>query len=147
MSDTVRKRGFLLALAAEAIVPALTGECSGRALDRFGPLIVDRWRDWMRNQPPGIQRSVLNELGELPPDRARVELTVALDRLASGLNTSDRATGLEYLAAIPRAAQRSLVLDHNTGARVLPRHQSPIDLETLLSLLPLHVPPYPPGSA
>jgi serine/threonine protein kinase len=165
MSAPVRKRGFLLHLAAEAVAPAVGG-CAGalaggpvggvagfvvgqfveRAINFFGQRIVQRWADWMHGQSRGVQFTALAELADLPPDRARKEAAEAVEQLAPDASPEDRAVAAEYLAAIPRAVQRSLVLDQVTGSMSLPAGQVPDDPRTLLRMLPVDAPPYPPGT-
>src|SRR5262249_35452587 len=63
-----------------------------------------------------------------------------------GAAAEDRAVAVEFLCAIPRTVQRSLVLDQVTGTMTLPAGLAPDDPRTLLRLLPTDVPPYPPGN-
>lgn len=144
MASPIRKRGFLLTLAAEAVVPAVT-DCAARLADErginlFGPLIVSRWLEWMQDQPPGLRLTAISELADLPAARARQE-AAAVEQSAAA---EDRATAVEYLAALPRSAQRALVLDQSSGAMILPPGQAAIDPRVLLNLLPANVPPSPP---
>ena len=143
MASLVRQRGFLLHLAAEGMVPALPG-CAGiltgdRAINLFGPAIVQRWLDWMRGQPRGLQLTALSELADLPVAKARQEVAA----LVAAFTPEDRAVAVAYLAAVPRAVQRALVLDPSSGAMTLPIGQTADDPRTLLNLLPADVPPYP----
>jgi hypothetical protein len=149
MPAPVRKRGFLLHLAAEGIAPVIggCGQAVERAIDVFGKPIVGRWLEWLRGQPPALQRAAIAELADLPADRSRKEAAEAVAQLAPDAAAEHREVAVSYLAAIPRAAQRALVLDHTTGSLTLPAGQAPADPQTLLRLLPLDAPPYPPGSA
>ncbi len=165
MTADVRKRGFLLTLAAEAVAPAVGG-CAGalaggpvggvagvlvgqvveRAINFFGQHIARRWSEWLHGQPKGVQLAAIAELADLPPDRARKEAAEAVGQFAPSASAEDRQVAVEYLTAIPRAVQRSLVLDQATGTMTLPHGQAADDPRALLRMLPTDVPPYPPGS-
>src|SRR6266852_5549387 len=98
MTAPVRKRGFLLNLAAEGIAPVVAGcakalaggpiagavgvvgQAVERAINLFGQRIVQRWVDWMRGQPPGIQVTAIAELADLPADKARQEAIAVVDQ-------------------------------------------------------------------
>jgi serine/threonine-protein kinase len=149
MSAPVRQRGFLLALAAEAVAPLVPG-CGtdpGHALDRFGPAITASWADWLRGQPLARKLSAVTELADLPPARARPEVLASVERLAGSASPGDRATAVEYLTAIPRFTQRTLVIDVERGGFTLPHGFSPDSATDLLQLLPVDAPPFPPGTA
>src|SRR5262245_52639194 len=115
MSAPVRKRGFLLTLAAEAIAPAVVGcaralagapagaaavlgQPAPRAISFFGQHIVRGWADWLRGQPRAVQIAAVAELADLPPDRARREAAEAVDRLAPDAAPEDRAAAVEFLS-------------------------------------------------
>src|SRR3954469_1743140 len=87
----VKRRGVLLALAAEGMVPVIGG-CAGalaggpeggmvggvmgvavgqaveKVINFFGGKIVQRWGDWFRRQPLAEQQQALAELASLPAD-------------------------------------------------------------------------------
>jgi hypothetical protein len=150
MSAAVRKRGYLLNLAAEGMAPAVSGCASSpsteTAIDRFGLHIVSRWLDWLSEQPLAVRRSAIGELADLPAARARIEAVAAIDSFAANASIDDRARAVEYLCALPRFSQRALVLDPSTGGFALPSGVAPDDFLALLGLLPIDVPPYSPGS-
>ena len=154
-------RGFLLELAAEAVAPIIGG-CAGaivagpigaaggaavgrvieKAINYFGPKIVERWLDWFRRQPKNVQIEAVAGLGSVPAEEARQVAKQALDRLAPDASPEDKSLALEYITAIPEVVQQSLVLDLSTGGMtVLPSLslQSP---QSLITLLPTDVPPY-----
>src|SRR5687768_16334591 len=99
----IRKRGFLLTLAAEGLAPALFGSAvalrTERGIERFGPCIVQRWLDWMRDQPPSLRFSAVSELADLPLAKARSESIAAIESLTVDALAADRAVAVEYLAA------------------------------------------------
>jgi hypothetical protein len=144
MSAPVRQRGFLLTLAAEGIAPLMRGCAHAlreeRAINRFGLPIVERWRDWLHGQSSSLCASSISELAELPAANARAEAVAAIDQLAPSASLEDRTLAVDYLAAIPRSAQRYLVLDHQTGGFTFPREASPEQGSSLLALLPLDAP-------
>src|SRR4051794_35653690 len=113
MSTPVRKRGFLLNLAAEGMAPAVSG-CANRpvretAIDRFGLHIVSRWLDWLNEQPLALRRTAISELADLPADKVRIEAIAAIDSFVPDASIDDRGLAVEYLCALPRFAQRALV--------------------------------------
>ena len=150
MSAPVRKRGFLLNLAAEGMAPAVAGCASPPAgepaIVRFGLHIIGRWLDWMQDQQPGLRQTAISELADLPASRARLEAVAAVDSFAPHASAEDRARAVEYLCALPRFAQRALVLDGTTGQFTLPARTAPDSFLSLLGLLPIDAPPCPPGS-
>src|SRR5262249_30252994 len=95
------KRGVLLGLAAEGVVPVLGG-CAGalaggpegglvgvavgqaveKVINFFGARIVHVWGAWFRAQPPPVQEQALAELAAMSPEEARREATAAVERLA-----------------------------------------------------------------
>jgi serine/threonine protein kinase len=166
MAEAARPRGFLLSLAAEGIAPVMGG-CAGalaagpeagvagvvvgqvveRAINFFGPRIVQRWLTWLRGRPREDQLAAIAQLAGLPADEARREAVEAVERLAPEADRADKELAVEYLTAIPGAVQRSLVRDRATGALTLPAAMAPDNSGSLLQLLPADVPPYPPGAA
>src|SRR5947208_2711751 len=127
MSSPVRQRGFLLSLAAEGMAPLVSGCAAGpvgrgsdHAINQLGPLIVDRWRDWMREQPHGQRHAAVTELADLPAAKARAEAVAAVDRHAPEASAEDRALAVEYLCVLPRSCQTCLVLNPTSGGLVLP---------------------------
>jgi serine/threonine protein kinase len=162
----------LLRLAADAIGPVVGG-CAGalaagpvgiafgawagekvgagvkvaveKAIDYFGPPIIERWLRWLRSRPKSEQLAAVSQLGSLSAEEARHDAAAELDRVAPSASPQDRATALEYLAAIPATVLRSLVPDPS-GGRSLPPTMPPDSEQTLLQLLPTDVPPYPPGT-
>jgi serine/threonine protein kinase len=170
--STPSLRGYLLLLAADAIGP-LVGGCAGalaagpiggaagawvgdkvgggvkfaveRAINYFGPPIVEHWLDWLRSRPADEQMDAVSQLGSLPAEEARRAAAAALDRAAPEADPRDKAVALEYLAAIPGTVRRSLVTD-TTGRSTLPPNLPPDSEKTLLQLLPTDLPPYPPGT-
>src|SRR5438067_13419011 len=127
MSEPQAKRGVLLQLAAEGIVPVLGG-CAGalvagpeggmagavvaqvveKAINFFGGRIVARWNAWFRVQPVEKQVEALAELAALPPEEARQQATEILMSLAPDADAHDLSIALEYLSAIPRTLDRPM---------------------------------------
>jgi hypothetical protein len=157
-----RARPALLQLAIEAVIPVLGG-CAGvlvgdaavglagvvagqvaeKAINFFGPRIVDRWLGWLRHQPAGMQAAALSELAGLTPEGARAEVVAVLAELAPRASLADRQVATDYLSAIPRSLRRSLLSDRERGGRQFLPTISTADPLCLLQLLPADVPPYP----
>jgi serine/threonine protein kinase len=163
------RRGVLLALAAEGVIPVVGG-CAGalaggpeaglaggvigvamgqaveKVINFFGARIVERWADWFRKQPPEAQQEALAELASLPPEEARQQAESLIDRLAlEPLDPADRAVAVDYLSLLPGALDRALPRD-SAGVRSLPPTVSLDEAQQLLTLLPVNLPPYPVGS-
>jgi serine/threonine protein kinase len=155
------RRGFLLHLAAEGMIPVLGG-CAGalaggpeiglvgvavgqvveKAINFFGARIVQRWCEWFRAQPPEVRQAALAELAALTPEEAREEAAAALDRLAPDASPEDRSVALEYLSIIPGALDRALPRSTG-GQRSLAPTVTFDEPQLLLQLLPADRPPYP----
>jgi serine/threonine protein kinase len=166
MADPAVPRGALLKLAIEGVIPVLGG-CAGalaggiaggvvgvavgqgveKAINFFGPHIVRKWAAWFRGQPPGARQAAVAELAALPPEQARQQVAAAVEQLAPGADRADKDRAVEYLTAIPRSVQRSLVSDRSAGGLTLPPTLSVEDPQALLQLLPTDVPPYAAPSA
>jgi serine/threonine protein kinase len=156
------RRGVLLGLAVEGVIPVLGG-CAGalaggpegglagvavgqvveRAINLFGARIVERWQQWLHGQPPEARQAALADLAALSPQEARREAAAALDRLAPDANPADKEIVLEYLSIIPRTLDRALLKDSAAGSVSLPATISFDQPQALLQLLPTSVPPYP----
>ncbi|MGL4551187.1 MAG: protein kinase, partial [Gemmataceae bacterium] len=154
------KRGVLLGLAVEGMVPVLGGcagaiaggpECGligvavGQAVEKvinfFGGRIVDRWAAWFATQPPEAREQALAELAATSPADAR-QAAEALLAPAAG-SPADKEIALSYLALLPGAIDRALTRLPD-GRRSVPATVA-YDAPNLLSLLPVHLPPYPVG--
>jgi serine/threonine protein kinase len=160
MVTSPRRRGTLLELAAEGIVPILGG-CAGalaigpeggvvgvavgqaveKVLNYFGGHIVQRWYEWFRGEAPDAREAAVAELASLPPDEARQEAEEAIARLAPDAAPEDRSLALEYLSAIPLQVDRALLRDPS-GKRTMPATISFDEPSLLLELLPTTIPPY-----
>jgi len=154
-------RPLLLQLAVEAVIPMLGG-CAGaliagpagglggvvagqaveKAINFFGPRIVEAWRGWLQKQPAGLQAAALTALAEIPPEVARIEVASSLAEQAPKASPVDRQLAIDYLSAIPRSVRRSLLTGREKGGRQLPPTISPDDSLSLLQLLPTDLPPY-----
>jgi serine/threonine protein kinase len=168
-------RGFLLYLAAEAIAPvigkcaekhviqvaglvggavagpagAAVGAAAGfvveKAINYFGPPIVNSWLSWLRGKPILTQIAAITQLGAMSPEESRRVATAAVEQALPAANAVDKAVAIEYLTAISGTVRRSLVTDRS-GATTLPPTMPPDSEQTLLQLLPTDVPPYIPGA-
>jgi serine/threonine protein kinase len=163
------RRGVLLALAAEGVIPVVGG-CAGalaggpeagavggmvgiavgqaveKVINFFGARIVERWAEWFRKQPPQVQQEALAELAALPAEEARRQAASLLEQLApQTVAPADLAVALDYLSLLPGALDRALPRDAS-GGRSVPPTVSLQEAQHLLPLLPISLPPYPVGS-
>jgi serine/threonine protein kinase len=164
------RRGKLLALAVEGVVPVLGG-CAGalaggpeggvvggmvgvavgqsveKVINFFGGRIVERWADWFRKQTPEERDAALSELASTTPEEARKQAEDILDRIVlEPIAAVDRDLALSYLTLLPGAIDRALCRPSPSGARSLPQTMSVEEPRELLSLLPLTLPPYAVGA-
>src|SRR5262245_6065849 len=131
MSAEPPRRGVLLGLAAEGVVPVLGG-CAGalaggpeagmigglagvaigqaveKVINVFGRHIVQRWCGWFRAQPPEVQQEALAELATMTPEQARQEVSIVLERIAPDADPADKAVAVDYLSLLPGALDRAL---------------------------------------
>jgi len=152
MADPACATATLLSPASQAIVPLING-CAriigkkealrfGRAIDYFGPPIAASWREWRRNKRPEEIGAELERLAGLSEEAARREATASLARSATA-SPPDQATAIDYLAAIPMTVARYVPGDRAPGAPL----PWPLDREqAFLGFLPIHLPPFSPGS-
>ena len=156
MPASAVRRGLLLQLAAEGVLPVLGG-CAGalradaaagqsalKPISYFGGPVVQSWSQWLRDQPAAARVAAVVDLAGVTPEEARHEAAVALEQLAPSASAADRSAAVEYLAAIPGAVQQSLVADPASGgkSKTVPPALSLDDARTLIRLLPTDVPPY-----
>jgi serine/threonine protein kinase len=158
MNQPTDKDCVLLRMAAEGLAPAVDGcaaalagpalavggtavvSVAEKAINLFGGRIVERWRDWLREQPETERLAALEELAGLMPQQAREQAEAALRELTPNADPSDRSLALEYLAAIPRTVERALVRDHGkVSVSIVVNLEEP---QALLLLLPTDIPPY-----
>jgi serine/threonine protein kinase/predicted lipid-binding transport protein (Tim44 family) len=156
-----RARSPLLQLAVEAVIPVLGG-CAGalaggaaggligvvagqvaeKGINLFGQRIVNKWLEWFRGKPRGLQQAAVAQLAEVLPEVARSEVASALEQQAPQVSPADQRAAIDYLSAIPRSVRRSLLTGREKGGRTLPPTLSLDDPFRLLQLLPADVPPY-----
>lgn len=138
--------GAAVGVALESKARKAVSYVAEKAFEYFAPGIVGRWLDWMRGKPRAEQLTAITELGTLSAEEARREAAAAIDELAPDANPADKDIALEYLAAIPSTAARSLVLDRSTGTLTVSQAISPDSRQSLLQLLPTTLPPYQAGT-
>src|SRR5205823_2476671 len=117
-----------------------------KAVNYFGPKIVEKWLARLGTIPKEEQMAVLAQLASLPLAEGRNRVQAGLERLAPDAAQEDKAVALEYLSAIPLMVRRSLVHDTKSDRMVLPTALAPNDGPTLIGLLPSDVPPFPVGT-
>src|SRR5262249_35047643 len=133
------KRGALLGLAAEGVVPVIggcagalaggpegglvgvaLGQAVGEVIHLFGGRIVNVWAAWFQARPQKEREQALAELATLSPSEARREATEAVERLAPDASPADRAVAIDYLSMLPLVVDRALLHDPGTGERSVP---------------------------
>ena len=164
------RRGKLLALAVEGVVPVMAG-CAGalaggpeggvvggmvgvavgqsveKVINFFGGRIVEQWAEWFRKQTPEERDKALSELASNTPEEARKQAEAILDRIVlEPIAPADRDLALSYLTLLPGSIDRALCRPSPSGARSLPQTISVEEPRQLLSLLPLTLPPYAIGA-
>jgi serine/threonine protein kinase len=139
--------GAAVGMALKSKIGQAMSFVAEKAFECFAPGIVGRWLEWMRGKPRAEQLEAITELGTLPAAEARREAAEAIDQLAPDANPADKEIALEYIAAIPSAAARSLVLDKASGTLTVSHAISPDSRQSLLQLLPTNLPPYQAGTA
>ena len=161
MPEGINPGRFLLELAADGIAPVIGG-CAGalvagpagagggavvghvveKAINYFGPKIVERWLAWLRGQPKNVQIEAVSKLGSVSADEARQVAKSILGQKATQASAEDLSLTLEYIAAIPEVVQQSLVLDLSTGGMTFPPSLLLGSPQSLMQLLPTDAPPY-----
>ncbi|HZU36992.1 MAG TPA: hypothetical protein VFA18_13820, partial [Gemmataceae bacterium] len=132
LGQSVSPAPDLLELAAEGLVTVLPGAAktltstdnpggfgSGRAIDVFGPPILQVWRQAMSQRTPQEQLEAIARLGRLSRGEGRQQVIQALARYEEQIPAEDRALAVEYLSSIPAAVRRCPVGD--LGTRVAAR--------------------------
>ncbi len=153
-------RGFLIEIAAEAIGPVIGG-CAGalvagpaglvvgavvgkgveKAINYFGPRIIDGWWAWMAPRGVAEQINAIEQTGALTEAEARKLAAAAVVRVAPNASRADKAAAIDYLAAIPAAVRQSMVPDRS-GRLSCPPQLVSARAEGLMQLLPKDVPPF-----
>jgi serine/threonine protein kinase len=156
--------GFqLLVLAGEAIAGAIQG-CAEllrpdprrpdgpgawaavrNAINRFGPLIIARWAQWLGERPREEQERAIQQLAALPPGAAQEAAGEVIDRLKPTSAAEDKQLAVQYLAAIPTTTRTVLISDLDSG-RLVAASPTVLEERVLLRLLPINAPPFPVGS-
>jgi serine/threonine protein kinase len=162
--------GYLIALAAEGIAPAVPGcadvlargpkspDSGGtggvaefarsqvRGVSYFGLRIIDRWLAELGARPQPEQIQAIVQLAGLSVADSRREAVTAVERLVPEAKPEDRGVAIEYLTALPLSVRRSLLLDSTACRSALESPFTTPDRRSLLRLLPADVPPFPIGS-
>jgi hypothetical protein len=161
MPEGINPGRFLLELAADGVAPVIGG-CAGglvagpagaaggavvgrvveKAINYFGPKIVERWLGWFRGKPKNVQIEAVTCLGSMSMDDARHVARPILGQKAPQAAPEDLSLALEYIAAIPEMVQQSLVPDVSTGGITIPGSISLESPQSLMQLLPTDAPPY-----
>jgi WD40 repeat protein len=152
----------LLSLAGEAIASVIAGcahlprpnHAAGMspdgatcqdAIDRFGPLIVIRWIEWLGTLDKEGEERAISQLAALDNRSAWQAAHQIVSRQRTSGSAEDRRLASEYLAAIPTTTRKVMVPDLDS-ARLLAAPMAVLDERFLLRLLPINPPPFPTGS-
>lgn len=130
--------------AVSACIPG--GALVHLTIEEFGPAfcsaVWEKFGPWTASQ----RQTALEQMGQLSVDEARKIADEAVP--STGIDPGVRAQVIEYLAAVPMAARRTLVQDAGAGAQgglSLPSSQVPRSQSELLRFLPLRPPRFSPG--
>ncbi len=106
MAETLDHAGQLVNLAAEGIAPVIAGcaeamtakdtvtglageTASPKAINYFGPRIVERWVKTLAHLPPDRQRDILVQLANVPLADSRHEAETTVERVAGAASPKD----------------------------------------------------------
>jgi serine/threonine protein kinase len=153
MSADIIQRDVLLRLAVEGALPALIehskcirkptfGQIPEKAINVFGPGIVDRWQTWLKQASPDDRAAVMAELSDLSIEEARRKVGEILASQQLEAAPESIAYALDYLSILPGTVDRAMVMV-GTSRKSLPTTLAVDDPQVLLTLLPQDVPPYP----
>src|SRR5262249_25799492 len=151
MPDISNTPSFLVRLAAEGMAATIPG-CAKvlavgsrsaprqtaqdttppKAIDLFGPAIVQPWLTELGTYSAEEQLNALVQLSSLPSGQSRQEAATAIERYAAAAASEDKAIAIEYLTALPLAVRRVLVPDPNASQFTAPTPFTP-DLALLFS--------------
>lgn len=164
MAENMEQGRALVDLAAEGMMPAISG-CAAvlaasrkegktsvlgapptKAVNYFGPRIVERWLAHLSPLAKAEQMAALVHLSALPLAETRSQAQESLARLAPDASAEDKGVALEYLSAIPLIVRCSLIHNTKTDSMVLPTTLDPGDAPSLIGLLPPDVPPFAVGT-
>lgn len=160
MSELTESAGMLLQLAAEGMATVVPGCAQAvaaagepvrsptpdaaplRAINYFGPHIVERWLSSLNAKSKNEQSEIIAQLASLPAADLHHKATECIERVAAGASLEDKSLATDYLAAIPLTVRRALVQDPDTDRLTLPTVLAHPDSQTLIRLLPTDVPPF-----
>lgn len=163
MPETTENPGLLVNLAAEGIATVINGcakavgsardpnrnaatDMLPRAINFFGPRIVERWIKGLTSKSKDDQVDLISKLAALSLADTRREALGAVEQFSAAAAPEDKSLAVEYLSAIPLSIRRNLVHDPETGKMTLPTVMTVDDGQTLIRLLPTDAPPFPIGS-
>jgi WD40 repeat protein len=132
--------------AARNNAPTLSDGLPAKAINFFGPRIVERWLKGNQAKPRAELLDTIAALASIPIAESRRQAVAAVDRVANGASAEDKSTAVEYLTVIPLSVRRALVHNPDTGRMALPTQFINDDGVALIRILPADVPPYPVGS-
>ena len=116
-------------------------------VEELGPAFCTAVWEKFKGLSPGERANALEQMGQISAEEAR---GLAEDAVRTAdIDPAVRAAAVEYLAAIPMAARRTLIQPSGPGARglTLPATQVPTTQNDLLRFLPLRPPRFRPGQS
>ncbi len=119
---------------------------AGRAIQLFGPPILQAWRDALGSRSAWEQQQAVSRLGRLSGNELRQKAAAAIEQYADGVSPEDRALAVEYLSAIPVAVRRCAGAEASQSGSRAGAGKPTATESTLLGLLPTDVPPLPVGA-
>ena len=141
--------GFLMQLAAKGVAAALgavagpVGIVAEEAINHFGRPIVQRWWDWLRGKPRSEQEEAFQEFAKVNAAQSGPLSMDLVRENAPDAAPQTQEIAARFLAAMPGAVRRSLVLVPGAGARLsLPHRLQLQGPDSLLPLLPISAPPF-----
>jgi serine/threonine protein kinase len=132
--------------AARNSAPNLADGLPPKAINFFGPRIVERWLKGFDEAQKTELLNTIAQLASLPVAESRRQAVAAIDRVANGASAEDKSTAVEYLTVIPLSVRRALVHNPDTGRMALPTQFMHDDGTALIRILPADVPPFPIGT-
>jgi serine/threonine protein kinase len=158
MQPDTNNKVILLLLATESIAAAIKG-CADRvetlrhpdggpskpgtrAIEIFGPLIVNHWANFLGNLQPPEQEKAFRALAGLVPSAARQLIDRDLKRRVPAAGEDDRLLALNYLSAIPSTTRDMLLSDGDSDDSSATIARFTVE-RSLLRFLPMDAPPFP----
>ncbi len=146
MAPAIKGCAPLLTPKRDAATPEEAGVFQPKALNYFGPRIVEQWTTVLQFRPRADWVQLLVRLAGLSAADSRQEAEAAVQRFAPEASPEDQHLAVEYLAVLPLAVRRSLIPEPGTNQLTLTPTITVPDNQALMRLLPVDIPPFPLGT-